>query len=342
MFGIVISMTTQMFWWATPAKAQSLLQQLFGASSPPPQAQPMPRMVSPRGPVSGLPPRLDLTQPHIGRPQHQQQPQRSQPAPQEGTGSFTTVCVRLCDGFYFPVSHRATRGRFQHDAEQCRSRCGHAEARLFYYPSAGGSMNEAIDLNGRAYSRLKTAFLHRKQLVAGCACKPEPWSAASMMRHQTYALNEGLNLDGSRRGIGTVTVVAGQYPDPGAQPASESAGEEAAAAETASDAPAATDVAVVPTSEAQQAGPAQAPSVSASSADQTQRAPARAKQPPRSEVSLRPALQRPGATAKAAARTTALPPRQPARLASAAPASSGSFLGLGGGGTMRWPGDQQR
>jgi hypothetical protein len=36
-----------------------------------------------------------------------------------------------------------------------------------------------MDLTGRAYSALATAFKYRKALVAGCLCRPPPLSAAA-------------------------------------------------------------------------------------------------------------------------------------------------------------------
>lgn len=330
-----------MLWWASPAHAQSLLQQLFGLS-PAPQAQPMPRML-PQGPIGGMAPKINLSQPQPDRSQPRQEP-RGHSVPREGAGSFTTVCVRLCDGFYFPVSHRASSGRFQHDAELCRTRCGQSEARLFYYPSAGGSMNQAVDLNGRAYTRLKTAFLHRKQLVSGCGCKPEPWSAASVMRHQVYAINEGLDPSGTRRAIGTATVVAGLYPDDGVKPQAENAesanGEVAAAAETSSP----TESGIVPTSEAVQQKAAQTAAGNARPSERAVRAPASVARSARGEGGQRQA-QRGDPTAKAgkaAAKAQVVTPRSTVRVANAAPAGSGSLFGLGGGASMRWPGDTAR
>lgn len=333
---LLASVAAQMVWWASPAQSQSLLQQLFGVS-PAPQAQPVPRRLAPRGPISGAPPRIDFTQRQPARSQSpEQQSKRGRSVPSEGTGSYTTVCVRICDGFHFPISHRASRGRFQHDAELCRDRCGQTESRLFYHPSAGGSIAEAVDLNGRSYARLKTAFLHRKQLVAGCACKPQPWSTAARMRHQTYALNEGLELDGSRRGTGTVTVVAGHYPDGTSEPAAVGDADTAAV-----DAEAPTESAIAPTSETQQAALAQAPAAGGGITERARRAPTKAKRSAGAEPS--PALAAQRAAAKAVARAPAAPSRQPARVASAAPASSGLLAALGGGGTkMRWPGDQLR
>jgi hypothetical protein len=336
---LLASVATQMIWWASPAQSQSLLQQFFGMSPPVPQAQPAPRMMPPRSPINGASPRIDLVQPPPARsPLPQSQPQRGRSAPQEGSGSYTTVCVRLCDGFYFPISHRASRGRFQHDAELCRSRCGQTEARLFYHPSAGAGMSQAVDLNGRGYARLKTAFLHRKQLVTGCACKPQPWSAASIMRHQTYALNEGFNLDGSRVGIGTVTVLAGQYPDSTSEPAAESAADPAEA-----DVQPPAENAIVPTSEARQAALGQIPASIGRAADRPKGTSARARPATRAEPLPGQVAQRAAVPAKAAARIPVGPPRPPTRVASAAPASIGLLSALGGGSTkMRWPGDQQR
>jgi Protein of unknown function (DUF2865) len=93
-------------------------------------------------------------------------------------GTYRTLCVRLCDGFYFPVSFATSEGGLARDAEQCRASCG-VEARLFYHPNPGGSVETMLDLTGRAYSALPMAFKYRKTLVAGCLCRPQPLSATA-------------------------------------------------------------------------------------------------------------------------------------------------------------------
>ena len=92
--------------------------------------------------------------------------------------TYRTLCVRLCDGFYFPISFATPEGGLARDAEQCRASCG-VEARLFYHPNPGGSVENMMDLTGRAYSALPTAFKYRQTLVAGCLCRPPPVSAAA-------------------------------------------------------------------------------------------------------------------------------------------------------------------
>ena len=99
-------------------------------------------------------------------------------APASHTATYRTLCVRLCDGFYFPISF-ATRGDgLARDAEQCTASCG-LEARLFYHPNPGGSVEGMTDLLGRAYSALPTAFTYRKTLVTGCSCRPPPPAVAA-------------------------------------------------------------------------------------------------------------------------------------------------------------------
>jgi Protein of unknown function (DUF2865) len=93
-------------------------------------------------------------------------------------GTYRTLCVRLCDGFYFPISFATSEAGLARDAEQCRASCG-VEARLFYHHNPGGSVETMMDLTGRAYSALATAFKYRKTLVAGCLCRPPPLSAAA-------------------------------------------------------------------------------------------------------------------------------------------------------------------
>jgi hypothetical protein len=43
---------------------------------------------------------------------------------------------------------------------------------------------------GSPYAQTPTAFVYRKKLVEGCACKPAPWSAETAARHQGYKDDE--------------------------------------------------------------------------------------------------------------------------------------------------------
>ena len=102
-------------------------------------------------------------------------------------GTFRTMCVRLCDGYYFPISFSATRDRFERDAKICESSCG-GQARLFTYRNPGADVEDMVDLRGQPYRQLSTAFLYRNEYVAACRCNPNPWDAEARDRHRMYAL----------------------------------------------------------------------------------------------------------------------------------------------------------
>lgn len=100
--------------------------------------------------------------------------------------SYRTVCVRLCDGYFFPISFGTKPERFAHDEGLCRSRCG-SPAKLYVYPNPGGEPEQMVGLDGKPYSALKSAFLFRTNYDAACTCKAQPWSQEALARHRAYA-----------------------------------------------------------------------------------------------------------------------------------------------------------
>lgn len=85
--------------------------------------------------------------------------------------TYRTVCVRLCDGYYFPVSFSTLPNHFQRDAEVCQSQCA-APAELFYHQNPGGAVDQAISVTSQQpYTSLKTAWRYRKEYINGCSCK---------------------------------------------------------------------------------------------------------------------------------------------------------------------------
>src|SRR4051812_46347607 len=98
--------------------------------------------------------------------------------PQSGT--FRTVCVRTCDGAYFPVSFATYQARFQDDEKTCKALCPAAEATLFAYRNPGEDINQAVSISGQPYSSLPNAFKFRTEFNPSCACKAagQTWSEA--------------------------------------------------------------------------------------------------------------------------------------------------------------------
>lgn len=101
-----------------------------------------------------------------------------------GSG-YRTMCVRLCDGYYWPVSFSTGRGGLMRDAGRCESSC-ESPARLFYHSSSGDPAG-MVDLEGKPYSALEHAFRYRSEYVADCRCKPEPWSDEAKLEYARRA-----------------------------------------------------------------------------------------------------------------------------------------------------------
>ncbi len=163
---------------APPAVAQSFFQNLFGFGGKPSasaQARPAGRSL----PAYRFHYRDRRFQPREVAPEDEEI------GPPDSGGPYRTMCVRACDGYYFPLRHNAMRRNFAQDVKSCRSACGD-EARLFYYPVNDGSVDTMVDLAGQPYKDMPNAFSYRKSLASGCACTPAPWSLEAAARHRRY------------------------------------------------------------------------------------------------------------------------------------------------------------
>jgi hypothetical protein len=94
--------------------------------------------------------------------------------------TFRTICVRSCDGYYFPISYATTSERFRDDEQACQRMCPAAEVSLYTYHNPGEEVSQAVSLSGQPYTSLPNAFNYRKALTPACGCrKPgESWAAA--------------------------------------------------------------------------------------------------------------------------------------------------------------------
>lgn len=109
--------------------------------------------------------------------------------PRRGNGEvYRTVCVRLCDGYYWPISFAADSADLARDSAKCEQSCS-TPAKLYYAPMLGEAP-ELIDLNGQPYTRLGTAFQFRIRYNPSCKCRAHPWETEAQERHQTYAATE--------------------------------------------------------------------------------------------------------------------------------------------------------
>lgn len=106
--------------------------------------------------------------------------QETYPSQMPQTSTFRTVCVRTCDGFFFPVSFTTVPARFGQDDNICKRTCPGAEAILFSYPNPGGTIEQATSQSGQPYKDLPNAFKYQTEFVKDCSCKPagQTWEQA--------------------------------------------------------------------------------------------------------------------------------------------------------------------
>ncbi|MGA7807962.1 DUF2865 domain-containing protein [Bradyrhizobium sp.] len=96
------------------------------------------------------------------------------------SGTYRTVCVRSCDGGYFPISFATVPGRFADDERTCKALCPATEASLYAYRNPGEDINQAVSTNGQPYTSLPNAFRYRTEFNPSCSCKApgQTWAEA--------------------------------------------------------------------------------------------------------------------------------------------------------------------
>lgn len=104
------------------------------------------------------------------------------PAEPYQSSTFRTVCVRTCDGFFFPISYSTSPNRFSEDERNCQRMCPAAEVQLYTYRNPGEEIAQAVSLSGRAYTELPTAFNYRKEVNKACSCKRDGQTWADALK----------------------------------------------------------------------------------------------------------------------------------------------------------------
>jgi len=95
------------------------------------------------------------------------------------TGHFRTMCVRACDGYYFPISSSTSASSFEQDAAACEALCPDTQVELYYHRFPGQESDQMVSAKtGQPYADAPSAFLYRQQNYqrpASCGCGvPQP------------------------------------------------------------------------------------------------------------------------------------------------------------------------
>jgi hypothetical protein len=80
------------------------------------------------------------------------------------------VCVRTCDGGFFPVSYSARRDNLDELNDMCHALCPNAETTVYTY-SVSRDIESAISIDGSPYADLPNASRFEKTYDPSCTCR---------------------------------------------------------------------------------------------------------------------------------------------------------------------------
>ncbi len=87
-------------------------------------------------------------------------------------GTFRTLCVRRCDGYYFPISFSTVPDRFPNDEEACQSMCPGTDVALYFHAMPSQDSEDMISYRTEEpYAKLPNAFSYRKSVNNTCGCR---------------------------------------------------------------------------------------------------------------------------------------------------------------------------
>jgi hypothetical protein len=108
-------------------------------------------------------------------------------------GGGRLVCVRACDGSFFPLNNLPDSGRSGAD-EMCKALCPGAETAAYSMPSdADADIGQAVSLRGKRYTKLAAAFKFRTSFDPTCSCRKEGQSWAEALQKAERMIDRGRN-----------------------------------------------------------------------------------------------------------------------------------------------------
>lgn len=115
-------------------------------------------------------------------------------------GNSRTMCVRLCDGFYFPINNNSHSDNYYDELAMCVGRCPGADVSLYVHSNGEAVERMRSTMTGEAYVTLPTAFAYRKSLSRSCSCANgtqlvRGGDAAPKMSLASATINDGIASD---------------------------------------------------------------------------------------------------------------------------------------------------
>lgn len=136
-------------------------------------------------------------------------------------GNYRTLCVRSCDGFFFPISSNTSSNSFERDELACQLMCPGTKTDLYFHRSRDQESEDMISYRGgESYEKLPNAFSYRTNAAPrseACSCNMSAFHA-EMSRRETL-LNKRKNGEAvSDVEQNTLTIIPIDRQDPGEDP----------------------------------------------------------------------------------------------------------------------------
>jgi Protein of unknown function (DUF2865) len=102
-----------------------------------------------------------------------------------------SYCVRLCDGFHFPVGTVSAESDMSAHEAACVQACPASPVRLFKAQPGSDGIDDARDANGRRYRDLRAAFSYRSTRDSTCSCNGNGTGVAQRAVSTDFTLRSG-------------------------------------------------------------------------------------------------------------------------------------------------------
>lgn len=131
-------------------------------------------------------------------------------------GNYRTLCVRSCDGFFFPVSSAASPSDFARDERTCQMMCPGTKTALYVHSALGQESEDMVSVRTRApYTDMPNAFAYRNTnapMTKACSCNMRAFHQEMIRREAVF------NGTASPDQPVTTWVRPFNRPDPGEDP----------------------------------------------------------------------------------------------------------------------------
>lgn len=124
-------------------------------------------------------------------------------------GRVRTLCVRTCDGYFFPMSASSSARDFTRDQKNCEAACPGATVEVFYHNLQSEETADMVSAAaGKPYTELPNAFAYKQnERTESCSCS----------RSRAYEVVAGAN-DAVQTSALAGTTPAGEEPAGGTAP----------------------------------------------------------------------------------------------------------------------------